>query len=108
MGYFEPIKQKYITRGVEAEIPIEYQIIIFDAIEKWRLQKVQLDYLQVFRLSVENDGEGNKVQIIRHSQEVPELNEEIRFYIESHGITNQIFVIDDGAEYYTMLLSSEY
>lgn len=108
MELFDPKKEKYITRGIDSEIPISYQITMFNAIEDWYQKKVQLDYLQVFKLSVEKDDEGNTIQIIRHSQEVPELQEEIRFHVVGTGIANQIFAIDDGAEYYTLLLSSEY
>lgn len=108
MGLFNPDKQKYITRGIDAQVPVEVQIRIFESIEKWRQQGVELDYLQVFKCSTETDAEGKVSQIILHSQEVPELQEEIRFHVVGTGITNQIFAIDDGAEYYTLLLSSEY
>lgn len=108
MELFNPKKEKYITSGIDAEIPVDYQIRMFNAIEKWRLQNIKLDYLQVFKLSVERDGNGNTIQIIKHSQEVPKMSGEIKFYVEGRGIINQIFVIDDGGEYYTMLLSSEY
>ena len=110
MELFDPKKEKYITKGIDAAIPVDYQIRIFNAIEEWYQKGVQLDYLQVFKLLVEKDDEGNTIQVIRHSQEVPELHEEIRFHVVGTGITNQIFAIDDGpeSEYYTLLLSSEY
>lgn len=47
MGLFDPDKQKYITRGIDAYVPIEVQIQIFESIERWRQQGVELDYLQV-------------------------------------------------------------
>lgn len=110
MGLFDPDKQKYITRGIDAYVPIEVQIQIFESIERWRQQGVELDYLQVFKCSVETDAEGNASQIILHSQEVPDMCETIRFPVIGSGITEKIFVIDDAenSSYFTALLASEY
>lgn len=108
MELFDPKKEKYITKGIDAEIPVDYQIRMFNTIEEWYQKGLQLDYLQVFKLLVEKDDKGNNIQVIRHMQEVPELQEEIRFHIIGKGVVNQIYVIDDGAEYFTMLLCSEY
>ena len=59
------------------------------------------DYLQVFNLSAEGDK-----QIIRHTQEVTEYNQEYVFEFEN-PVTEKIFVIDDGT-HSTMLLANEY
>lgn len=59
------------------------------------------DYLQVFKLSVE-DGK----QRIVHSQEQPEYSH--TYLVDSdEAIAVSIFIIDDG-DHSTMLLSSEY
>ena len=110
MRLFDSEKKKYITRGIDTEIPIYYQIIILRSIETWLIEEVTMDYLQVFKLEVEINDDGSKIQVIKHSQEVPEKSEEIRVPLEEgqQGINEKIFVIDDGADYYTMLLASEY
>ena len=107
MELFDPKKEKYITKGIDAEIPVDYQIKILNSIENWRQQKIKLDYLQVFKLSVEKDCEGKNVQVILHSQEIPEHSEKIKFQIEDEGIETKIFVIDND-DFCTMLLSTEY
>jgi len=110
MGLFDPSKQKYITRGIDTQVPVEVQMRIFESIERWRQQEVELDYLQVFNCSTETDAEGNVSQIILHSQEVPDMSETIRFSVIGTGVSEKIFVIDDEpkSSYFTMLLASEY
>lgn len=58
---------KYITRGVQSEIPAVLQIFMFDCISI----VPEKDYLQIFRLSVLN----GKQKII-HEQEQPEFKRE--------------------------------
>ena len=48
---FEKSKGRYLTRGVDAEIPIELQVLMWQAVDQMPEPK---DYLQVFRLSEEN------------------------------------------------------
>ena len=48
---FEKSKGRYLTRGVDAEIPIELQVLMWQAVDRMPEPK---DYLQVFRLSEEN------------------------------------------------------
>ena len=97
-------KQKYLTRGVDADIPLYIQLMMWQAIEQAR-KKTNLDYLQVFRLS-QKIHDGKLIQIIRHTQERPAHGQTISFYFDA-PVTEKIFVIDDGA-YATMLLSDEY
>lgn len=105
---FDKDCKKYITRGVDSEIPVISQIVMWDLIDDL---SVEVDYLQVFDLSKEfiND---KWVQKIRHHQEVPEFSQEI--FISS-SLSNEdivddvtVFVIDDGSGYATMLLADEY
>lgn len=60
------------------------------------------DYLQVFRLSVSDDGS----QHIIHEQEEPEYRKEYDIKIDS-PINAKVYVIDDG-DHSTMLLAEEY
>ena len=61
-------KSRYLTRGVQAEIPFELQLVMWSCIDKLPDPK---DYLQVFRLSVSDD-----MQIVTHEQEEPEYSKE--------------------------------
>ena len=96
---FEKNKGRYLTRGVNAEIPPELQIFMWGAIDRMPEPK---DYLQVFRLNVENG-----LQVIHHSSEQPEFDMTYILAAADTAVTEKIYVIDDG-EHCTMLLASEY
>lgn len=96
---------RYVTRGVNEEVDIRLQLIMWSMIDKLKDEgNIELDYLQVFNLRKK----GNKV-IIEQSQEVPEYKVSYTIEIEDIeiGNENKIYVIDSG-EYSTMLLPSEY
>ncbi len=89
--------QRYITRGVQAEIPLELQLFMWGCIN--RLPE-ECDYFQVFRL--ENL---NGIQKITHFSEQPEYC--MNYFIPcSKPITAKVYVIDDG-DHSTMLLAEE-
>lgn len=96
---FEKEKGRYLTRGVSTEIPLELQLFMWQAIDQMPQPK---DYLQVFRLSVENG-----LQIIHHSSEQPEFDMTYILAVADTAVTEKVYVIDDG-EHCTMLLASEY
>ena len=57
---------RYVTRGVNEEVDIRLQLIMWSMIDKLNDEgNVELDYLQVFKLRKE----GNKI-VINQSQEV--------------------------------------
>lgn len=60
---------KYLTAGVDREIPIDLQIFMWKCIADLPVEK---DYLQVFELSATETG----LQKIIHSQEQPEYKTE--------------------------------
>jgi len=96
---FEKNKGRYLTRGVNAEIPPELQLFMWQAIDQMPQPK---DYLQVFRLSVENG-----LQVIHHSSEQPEFEMTYILAAADTAVTEKVYVIDDG-DHCTMLLASEY
>ena len=96
---FEKTKGRYLTRGVDADIPAELQLFMWQAIDQMPESK---DYLQVFRLSVENG-----LQVIHHSSEQPEFDMTYILAAADTAVTEKVYVIDDG-EHCTMLLASEY
>jgi hypothetical protein len=90
--------QRYLTKGVNATIPLEVQIFMWQCIDTLEVEK---DYLQVFDLSVKNG-----VQKVIHKQEVPAYQHTYSLYI-SNPVNARVFVIDE-VEYFTMLLAEEY
>ncbi len=95
---FEKSKGRYLTRGVDAEIPLELQILMWQAVDEMPEPK---DYLQVFNLSEENG-----LQVIQHISEQPEF--EMTYITQTDKpVTQKIYIIDDG-EHCTMLLAEEY
>ena len=91
--------QRYLTRGVQNEIPFDLQMFMWYLINNLNEPK---DYLQVFRLSVSDNGN----QRIVHEQEEPEYHKEYDIDIEN-PITAKVYVIDDN-DHSTMLLAEEY
>ena len=96
---------RYITCGIENEIPIELQTILWDMINKDRQQGKVLDYLQVFALKSAFEN-GVIMQEITHSQEQPRRKNTTTIKTDS-PISAKIFVIDDTS-HITMLLNHEY
>lgn len=90
--------QRYLTKGVQAEIPLELQLFMWECLDRMSEPK---DYFQVFRL--ENiDG----IQKITHFSEQPEYHKE--YLIPTNKpITAKIYIIDSDT-YSTMLLAEEY
>lgn len=96
---------RYVTRGVNEEVDIRIQLIIWSMIDKVKYEgDVELDYLQIFKIRKE----GNKI-VINQSQEVPEYSCSYEIEIEDVELDDEIkiYVIDSG-EYSTMLFPSEY
>ena len=97
---------RYVTRGVNEEVDIRLQLIIWSMIDKLNDEgNVELDYLQVFSIRKE----GNKI-VINQSQEVPEYSCTYEMELEDIQIYNEIkvYVIDSGEEFSTMAFPSEY
>ena len=91
-------KDRYLTKGVQTEIPFELRLFMWACIENMPEPK---DYLQVFRFSV---SEGK--QLLSHEQEEPEYKKDYVLNTDTQ-ITQKVYVIDDG-DYCTMLLAEEY
>lgn len=97
--------QRYMTKGIQLEIPIELQLFLWNCIDTLKEQGQELDYLQVFELTKERVDDVF-FQNIEHRQEVPEYSKTYR--VSPKEMVNvKIFVIDDGTNS-VMLLASEY
>jgi len=97
--------KKYITRGINAEIPLYLQSLMWDMISSMKVEKQ--DYLQVFKLE-RIIADGRVWQKITHSQEQPDYENMVLIPVyEGKTVDNKVFIIDDY-EYCTMLLAEEY
>lgn len=93
-------KARYLTRGIQARIPVEIQLVMWGMIGD--ISNEKRDYLQVFNLTWNN----GKLTI-KHSQEVPMYENTVTFDSTHINGEEKIFVIDAG-NYSTMLLAEEY
>ena len=90
--------QKFITSGVHSNVPPFLQIIMWELINNLPVDK---DYLQVFSLEPDKDG-----QRIIHTQENPDYKKEYVFNLGC-AVAGKVYVIDDGT-HSTMLMNYEY
>jgi hypothetical protein len=90
--------QRYLTKGVQSEIPLELQLFMWGCIDKLLEER---DYFRVFKL--ENLG---GIQKITHFSEQPAYRKEYLIPIDN-PITTKIYIIDSDT-YSTMLLAEEY
>ena len=83
---------RYVTRGVNDEVDIRLQLIMWSMIDKLKDEEsVEVDYLQVFKIRKKD----SKV-VINQSQEVPEYSCTYEIEIEDIQIEDEIkvYVID--------------
>ena len=99
------IENKFMTIGVKENISLDIQLFMWNEIEERINAEKQIDYLQVFNISIIDKDKG--IVKIEHSQEIPEYKK--TSIIKSKEVRNnlKVFVILE-AEYATMLLASEY
>ena len=96
---FERSKDRYLTRGVDSEIPLDIQIFLWELVDKLPKER---DYLQVFSLTAQNGK-----QVIKHSSEQPKHEREYIIDVLIKAVTAKVYIIDDG-DHCTMLLAEEY
>ena len=89
---------RYMTAGVNAEIPLELQLFLWSCIDQ---RPPERDYLQVFDLKPMG-----QMQSIIHRSEQPAHR--MTYVVPSDNpIAAKLYAIDDG-EHSTMLFASEY
>jgi hypothetical protein len=96
---------RYMTKGIQQDISLELQLLMWNCIDTLKSEGKELDYLQVFELTKEKEGDIS-FQKIEHRQEVPEYNMTFRVF-PKEMVNAKVFVIDDG-QYSTMMLAEEY
>lgn len=95
---------QYMTTKFINKIPYLIQILLFQMIDSLKV-KSDVDYLQIFILSVETH-DGKTFQKIVHSQEQPPKSKTYLIPYPS-PVTAKVYAIDDK-DHYTFLLAEEY
>ena len=96
---------RYTTKGVEREIPIELQLFLWDCVDKLKDLGEELDYLQVFELTKERVND-IFFQRIEHNQEVPEYSKDYNIF-PTEMVDVKVYVVDESSAI-TMMLAMEY
>ena len=97
--------KRYMTKGIDHDIPLELQSSLWKYIDKLKEQGIQLDYLQVFELRKISNASSFNQEVV-HSQEIP-LYRKNYLLTSDKPIDTRVYVIDDS-EQSVMMLSSEY
>lgn len=98
--------KKNITIGIEERIQLDIQTFMWKCIEEAGKNGVELDYLQVFKLTQERIDD-IFFQSIEHKQEIHKYSKTYGILVNGDPINEKVFVIDDG-RYCTMMLEEEY
>jgi Staphylococcal protein of unknown function (DUF960) len=105
--------KRYATKGIIKSLDAKLLILMWRYLDHFiASNKVEPDYLQIFKLQTVESTQGYQLSI-RHEQEVPEfIHEEVLPFSIAKPIHEKVYVISDldeeGNEYSTMLLASEY
>ena len=99
------IENKFITIGVKENISLDIQLFMWNEIEKRINSKEQVDYLQIFNLTIIDEVLG--IVEIEYTQEIPEYRNISIIKSKGVRINLKIYVIIES-EYATMMLASEY
>lgn len=102
---FKNKKNRYITKGVNEEVDIRLQLLMWSMIDNLNEEgNIEVDYLQVFKLKKE----GAFIEI-EHYQEVPEYKKLYTLELEDIELNKNLKVyVTDSRKYETMLLPEEY
>lgn len=98
-------ENRYVTRGVSDEVDIRLQLAMWTLIDILKDKgKVEIDYLQIFKLKKEN-----RFIKIKHEQEIPKYKSVHMIDVDDIQLDNEVKIyVIDSEEYSTMLYPSEY
>lgn len=100
------VGKRYATRGVNNRLGLDVQLLLWSLIDIRKEKGIEIDYLQVFELSVIQK-DGIDIQYVIHRQEGPPAVD--NYYVPQLETTTQITVwVMDCDEYCMMLLPEEY
>lgn len=100
---------KYMTRGVQSQISLDLQLMMWRMIEELKDKEISMDYLQVFKLTrITKDN--SVLQQVKHEQEIPFYVTTITVAVDE-AVDTRLFVIslqdENDREYSTMMLAEE-
>ncbi|MCF7926309.1 MAG: DUF960 domain-containing protein [Candidatus Izimaplasma sp.] len=98
-------ENRYLTKGINQELPLELQVLLWSMVGHLVDSTTPTDYLQVFNFDMKDE-----VLIIKHSQEQPEYVKEHKVKMKQNYrsiVGRKVYIIDD-IEHCTMLWSNEY
>lgn len=99
-------KDRYVTRGIKEKVGLDIQILIWGYIDAIKNRKdINIDYLQVFELSIINKNDMFNQKLV-HKQELAPYEKLYLLNVEE-PVNEKVYVIDEGG-YSTMLLAEEY
>jgi hypothetical protein len=98
---------RYITRGINQELPMDLTIFLWSRVDALKLESDgDMDYLQVFELKKLDNPDIQENQLIIHRTEEPLYVRTYALSVEE-PISDKVYVIDSG-DYCTMILAREY
>ncbi len=98
--------KKCATRGIATEVGLDIQMLLWVMIDKRKKKGVQVDYLQVFELSIARK-DGVVFQKVIHKQECPPTSDSYYLPMIETPMNITIWAMD-SEEYCMMLLPEEY
>jgi len=91
---FDNKNNRYMTKAIAAELHPEIALILWKLIDSKNKLNVEMDYLQVFELTVSNGK-----QAIVHRQEVPERKSFLIVPLtDAEPINSKVWCMDSGVE----------
>lgn len=97
--------ERYITKGSSIKLPPYLINMLWFLIETMNAPNGEQDHFQIFDLS-SDIVDGQPVQVIEHSQEIPEYKATYRINTVK-AVDAKVYIIDD-ISHSTMLLAEEY
>ena len=105
-GYTFDVTTRYITRGINEQVPVNLQMLLWDKVDRVVSSTLPADYLQMFTFEKTKE---NKL-LIYHKQEQPMLEASFEIPLNSQNeklIGKKVYIIDD-IDHSTMLFADEY
>ncbi|URM33404.1 DUF960 domain-containing protein [Cytobacillus firmus] len=101
---FEDQGKRYMTRSIAETLHIEIQLFLWSLLDEKVSKEEELDYLQVFELSVKN----GKQCIIHRQEQPPNKQQWIVELQHTKPLNCTIWCMDNGSEGQIMLYPSDY
>ncbi|WP_339812762.1 DUF960 family protein [Paenibacillus sp. FSL R7-0189] len=94
------------TKGIRDSLPLELPYLLFDFVDAQLEQGLEMDYLQIFELSV-REANGQKLQYVVHRQEQPKRRTKYMLKYIPNPINLTVWIVDE-ATHAIIMLPEEY